>query len=70
MFSKIEVNGDNTHPLYSFLKSELPGILGTEKIKWNFTKFLLDKAGLPFKRYAPQENPRSLEKDIKFLLNK
>jgi glutathione peroxidase len=70
MFSKIEVNGENTHPLYSFLKTELPGILGTEKIKWNFTKFLLDKSGVPFKRYAPQEKPGSLEKDIKFLLNK
>ena len=70
IFSKIEVNGENTHPLYALLKSELPGILGTEKIKWNFTKFLLDKSGIPFKRYAPQEGPRSLEKDIKFLLNK
>lgn len=70
IFSKIEVNGENTHPLFALLKLELPGILGTEKIKWNFTKFLLDKSGIPFKRYAPQESPRSLEKDIKFLLNK
>ena len=70
IFSKIEVNGENAHPLFALLKSELPGIFGTEKIKWNFTKFLLDKAGVPFKRYASQENPRSLEKDIKILLNK
>lgn len=70
LFSKIEVNGENAHPLFKLLKTEIPGILGTEKIKWNFTKFLLDKSGVPYKRYAPQEKPQNLEKDIKFLLNK
>lgn len=53
MFKKIKVNGPNTHPLYEFLKSEKSGILGTEAIKWNFTKFLLDREGEVVKRYAP-----------------
>lgn len=70
LFSKIEVNGQNAIPLYKFLKKELSGILGTEKIKWNFTKFLIDKAGVPFKRYAPPTNPHDIEKDIEFLLKK
>lgn len=69
LFSKVEVNGENAHPLFKYLKKELPGIFGSENIKWNFTKFLLDKKGKPFKRYAPQDKPQSLEKDIQTLLN-
>ena len=69
MFSKIDVNGANAHPLYRFLRNEKPGILGTEGIKWNFTKFLIDRQGHPIKRYAPQDKPESLEHDIKSALN-
>lgn len=64
LFEKIDVNGENTHPLFKYLKSELPGILGSEKVKWNFTKFLIDSEGNPVKRYAPVDKPESLEKDI------
>ena len=69
LFNKIDVNGDDAHPLFNFLKISLPGILGTEKIKWNFTKFLIDKNGKPYKRYAPKDGPQSLSKDIERLLN-
>lgn len=68
MFAKIEVNGENAHPLYRFLKREAPGILGSEAIKWNFTKFLVDKTGKVVRRYAPTETPQSLEKDIEAIL--
>lgn len=68
MFSKIEVNGENTHPLYQYLKKELKGALGS-KIKWNFTKFLIDKEGKPVKRFAPTTKPEKLEEDIKALLD-
>jgi glutathione peroxidase len=64
MFSRIEVNGANAHPLYKYLKESRPGILGTEAIKWNFTKFLIDRNGLPIKRYAPQDKPEALQADI------
>ena len=67
MFSKIEVNGDNAHLLFKYLKKELGSILGS-KIKWNFTKFLIDRDGKPVKRFAPTTKPSSLEKDIKKLL--
>jgi glutathione peroxidase len=67
MFSKIDVNGDNAHPLFKYLKKELGSILGS-KIKWNFTKFLIDRDGKPVKRFAPTTKPSSLEKDIKKLL--
>ncbi len=67
MFSKIEVNGKNTHPLYVFLKDKLPGFPG-KSIKWNFTKFLIDKNGVPFKRFAPSKNPMTMEKHIIKLL--
>lgn len=60
---KVEVNGENTHEVFKFLKSELKGILGN-KIKWNFTKFLIDKDGKPYKRYAPITVPSKIEKDI------
>lgn len=67
MFSKVDVNGDNAHPLFKYLKNELGGILGS-KIKWNFTKFLVDRNGKPVKRFAPVTKPKNLEKDIKKLL--
>tara|TARA_R110002167_G_scaffold274657_1_gene480729 strand:- start:88 stop:567 length:480 start_codon:yes stop_codon:yes gene_type:complete len=68
MFSKIEVNGDNTHPLYTYLKSEAKGLLGSEKIKWNFTKFLVNRDGAVIKRYAPNTEPKDIAADIKALL--
>jgi glutathione peroxidase len=64
MFAKIEVNGPNAHPLYTYLKSKKPGILGTEAIKWNFTKFLVDSDGTVVKRYAPSDNPEAIEADL------
>lgn len=67
LFSKIDVNGPNTDPLYAFLKSEEKGLLGTEGIKWNFTKFLIDKTGKVLKRIAPQVDPMSLSKEISTL---
>ncbi|RJG07128.1 glutathione peroxidase [Noviherbaspirillum cavernae] len=68
LFAKIDVNGDNAHPLYKHLKSEKPGVLGTEAIKWNFTKFLIRKDGTVYKRYAPQTAPQELTEDIEKLL--
>ncbi|MGB1580393.1 MAG: glutathione peroxidase, partial [Nevskiales bacterium] len=64
MFAKIDVNGDNAHPVYKHLKSEKSGLLGTGGIKWNFTKFLVDADGKVVKRYAPTDKPASLAKDI------
>ncbi len=68
MFEKIEVNGDGAHPLYKWLRGEAPGLLGSEAIKWNFTKFLVRRDGKVFKRYAPQSSPESLAADIDELL--
>ena len=68
LFDKIEVNGDNTHPLFKHLKTKAPGLLGTEAIKWNFTKFLVRKDGTVYKRYAPQTEPKELMRDIEKLL--
>lgn len=68
LFAKIEVNGPNTHPLYQYLKQQQPGVLGTEAIKWNFTKFLLDGHGKVVKRYAPTDKPEDLADDIEKLL--
>lgn len=68
MFAKIDVNGSNTHPLYAFLKEREPGILGTEAIKWNFTKFLVDKNGNVVRRYGPNVTPENIEADILKLL--
>ena len=68
MFSKIEVNGAEAHPLYVYLKSQAKGVLGTEAIKWNFTKFLIDREGRVVKRYAPQDKPEDLASDIEALL--
>ena len=67
MFSKIEVNGDNAHPIYKYLKSELKGTFGN-RIKWNFTKFLIDKNGTPFKRFSPTTTPDKLRSYIEILL--
>jgi len=64
LFSKIEVNGQGAHPLYKWLKSEGKGILGSEAIKWNFTKFLVDGDGQVVKRYAPTDTPEKIGKDI------
>jgi glutathione peroxidase len=68
LFAKIDVNGDNADPLYKYLKHAAPGLLGSEGIKWNFTKFLIRKDGSVFKRYAPQTKPEELIDDIKRLL--
>ena len=68
LFAKIEVNGAATHPLYALLKSARPGLLGSEAIKWNFTKFLVGRDGKPVARYAPQTRPEELEAPIRKLL--
>ena len=68
MFEKIEVNGPAAHPLYRWLKDARRGVLGTQRIKWNFTKFLLDRKGAPVRRYAPRTEPQKLEKEIEALL--
>ena len=68
LFSKIDVNGPATHPLYAFLKESKPGLLGIQSIKWNFTKFLIDRQGRPIKRYPPQTKPEDIESDIQALL--
>lgn len=67
MFAKIDVNGENTHPLFQFLKSEQGGII-SEEIKWNFTKFLIDRNGKVVKRYAPTTKPAKMKNDIEKLL--
>ncbi|HEY8949740.1 MAG TPA: glutathione peroxidase [Rhizomicrobium sp.] len=68
MFEKIDVNGDAAHPLFQYLKHEKPGILGTERIKWNFTKFLIGRDGKVAQRFAPTTKPEDLEKPIAKLL--
>ncbi len=68
MMAKIDVNGSDAHPLYQWLTAEAPGLLGTKAIKWNFTKFLVGKDGQVLKRYAPQDTPKSLAKDIEAAL--
>lgn len=69
LFSKIDVNGSNAHPLFEYLKAEAPGILGSKKIKWNFTKFLVNKDGTVLKRYAPKDEPSKIALELKKLLN-
>ena len=64
LFGKIDVNGDDAHPLYRHLKEEAPGLLGSKAVKWNFTKFLVNRDGQVVKRYAPTDKPESLAKDI------
>lgn len=68
LMAKVEVNGKNAHPLYQFLKAEKPGLLGSEAIKWNFTKFLIGRDGRVLKRYAPQDAPEKISKDIEAAL--
>jgi glutathione peroxidase len=68
MYSKVDVNGDATHPLFSFLKKQAKGVLGTEAIKWNFTKFLVGKDGAVIDRFAPQTAPGAMEKDVERIL--
>ena len=68
MFSKVAVNGDHAHPLFKYLKNEAPGLLGSQGIKWNFTKFLVDKSGKVVRRYGSMDKPESMVKDIEKLL--
>jgi len=68
MFAKIEVNGPNAHPLFQTLKQDAPGLLGTLAIKWNFTKFLVDRQLRVLRRYAPSEKPEKLSGDIAAIL--
>jgi glutathione peroxidase len=68
MFSKIEVNGKNAHPIYKYLKKEINGLFG-DKIKWNFTKFLIDSTGKPVKRFSPITRPEKIDKYLERFLN-
>jgi glutathione peroxidase len=68
MFAKIEVNGAGTHPLFAYLKEQAPGLLGSEAVKWNFTKFLVDKSGNVVKRYGSVDTPSMIEKDVEKIL--
>ncbi len=68
LFEKINVNGSDAHPLYQFLKAQAPGVLGSEAIKWNFTKFLIKKDGTVFARYASLTKPEDMVEDVKKLL--
>ena len=68
MFSKVDVNGDNAHPLYKYLKKELGSLFGS-KIKWNFTKFLIDRNGKPLKRFSPTTKPEAIDRFLEKLLN-
>lgn len=68
LFAKVDVNGNDTHELFKYLKKELPGLMGSQKIKWNFTKFLIDKSGNPIERFAPQTKPQDLTKHIDQLI--
>jgi glutathione peroxidase len=68
MYGKVDVNGDGTHPLFAHLKSSAPGLLGSESVKWNFTKFLIDREGRVVRRYAPTDSPEGLAQDIEALL--
>jgi glutathione peroxidase len=68
LFEKIDVNGPAAHPLYQYLKHERPGLLGTEAIKWNFTKFLVNRSGAVVKRYAPADEPAAIDPEIAALL--
>ena len=68
LFAKVDVNGENAHPLFRHLKKEGKGVLGTEAIKWNFTKFLVDRDGRVVRRYAPTDTPERIEKDLAAVL--
>ena len=69
LFSKIEVNGDNAHPLFQHLKEQAPGLLGSKGIKWNFTKFVVDASGKVVKRYAPKDAPSAMARTVQKLLD-
>lgn len=68
LFAKIDVNGGNTHPLYAHLKKQAPGLLGSQAIKWNFTKFLVDPEGNVLKRFSPQDVPAVIARELESLL--
>ncbi|MBX7457504.1 glutathione peroxidase [Qipengyuania sp. 1NDH17] len=68
LMQKVEVNGDNASPLFDWMKKEAPGLMGSKSIKWNFTKFLIDREGNVVKRYGPADAPASIAKDIEKLL--
>jgi glutathione peroxidase len=68
MFAKVDVNGEGAHPLFKALKARAPGVLGTQPIKWNFTKFLIDKQGRVVKRFAPTDKPEDLAGDVEATL--
>ena len=68
MFDKIDVNGSNTHPLYEYLKKQATGVLGSESIKWNFTKFLVNRDGKVVDRFAPTTKPEDMARDVEALL--
>jgi len=68
LFEKIDVNGGDAHPLFKHLKQEAPGLMGTQAIKWNFTKFLVDRSGRAVARHAPTTTPKALAADIEALL--
>lgn len=68
LFAKIDVNGDTTHPLYQYLKEQAPGLMGSRAIKWNFTKFLVDRQGRVIKRFASKDTPESIRQDIEAIL--
>jgi glutathione peroxidase len=68
MFAKVDVKGEHAHPLFAYLTEQAPGLLGSKAIKWNFTKFLVNRQGEVVKRYAPQTAPKDIQKDIKELL--
>lgn len=68
LYAKIDVNGDDAAPIYKYLKDEAPGLLGSKAIKWNFTKFLVDRSGKVVKRYAPQTKPEEIASDIEALV--
>jgi len=67
MFAKVDVNGPNEHPVYTALKSQATGVLGTTAVKWNFTKFLVARDGTVLKRYAPRDRPADIEDDVAFI---
>ena len=68
LMAKIDVNGDEAAPMFTYLKESLPGLLGSKAVKWNFTKFLIDKTGKPVERYAPTDKPLQIAKDIQKIL--
>ena len=68
LFKKIDVNGEGAHELYEYLKTEMPGLMGSKAVKWNFTKFFITKNGQPHKRYAPTDKPEKIIEEIKPLL--